>query len=113
MTITTDLMAVSKKLTQLANKAEKLAVAIGKTGALKAKPIQTKTKAKAVTKKTPPKAGKGTDTDKVLAIINRSKKDSVKYQVNAMKFRRYLKKSIKPRDPFSPSISKAETTYAS
>jgi DNA replicative helicase MCM subunit Mcm2 (Cdc46/Mcm family) len=74
MTITKDLKAVSKKLTQLANQAEKLAVAIGKTGRSKAKPVQTKTKAKAVAKKTPPTAGKGTDTDKVLAIINRSKK---------------------------------------
>ena len=74
MTITKDLKAASKKLTQLANQAEKLAVAIGKTGKSKAKPAQTKTKAKAVTKKAPPKVGEGTDTDKVLAIINRSKK---------------------------------------
>ena len=74
MTITKDLQAVSKKLTQLANQAEKLAVEIGKTEKLKAKPVKTKTKAKAVTKKAPPKVGKGTDTDKVLAIINRSKK---------------------------------------
>jgi hypothetical protein len=74
MTITKDLKAVSKKLTKLANQAEELAVAIGKTETSKVKPIQTKTKAKAVTKKAPPKVGKGTDTDKVLAIINRSKK---------------------------------------
>ena len=67
MTITKDLQAVSKKLSNLANQAEKLAVAIGKTE-------KSKTKAKAVTKKAPPKVSKGTDTDKVLAIINRSKK---------------------------------------
>jgi hypothetical protein len=74
MTITKDLQAVSKKLTQLANQAEKLAVAIGKTETSKAKTVKTKTAAKAVTKKAPRKVGKGTDTDKVLAIINRSKK---------------------------------------
>jgi hypothetical protein len=74
MTITKDLKAVSKKLAQLANQAEKLAVAIGKTETSKTKPVRTKTKAKAVTKKAPSKVGKGTDTDKVLAIIKRSKK---------------------------------------
>jgi hypothetical protein len=74
MTITKDLQAVSKKLAKLANQAEQLAVAIGKTDKSKAKSVKTKTKARAVAKKTPPKVGKGTDTDKVLAIINRSKK---------------------------------------
>ena len=38
------------------------------------KSVKTKTKAKAVTKKAPAKGGKETDTDKVLEIINRSKK---------------------------------------
>jgi predicted transcriptional regulator of viral defense system len=36
--------------------------------------VKTKPKAKAVSKKAPVKGGKKTDTDKVLAIINRSKK---------------------------------------
>lgn len=74
MAITRDLQAVSKKLSNLANQAEKLAVAIGKTEKSKTTPVKSKTKAKAVTKKAPPKVSKGTDTDKVLAIINRSKK---------------------------------------
>lgn len=74
MTITKDLETISKKLTQLANQAEKLSVAIGKAEKSKANPVQTRTKAKSVTKKAPPKVVKGTDTDKVLAIINRSKK---------------------------------------
>ena len=46
--------------------------ALGKAEKPKAKPVRTK--AKAVTKKAPAKAAKKTDTDKVLAIINRSKK---------------------------------------
>jgi hypothetical protein len=74
MTITKDLQAVSKKLAKLSNQAEKLALAIGITEKSKAKPVKTKTKAKAVPKKLPPKVDKETDTDKVLAIINRSKR---------------------------------------
>jgi hypothetical protein len=74
MTITKDLQTVSKELTKLAKQAEKLAVAIGKTEKSKAKPVKTRTNAKAATEKAPPIVGKGTDTDKVLAIINRSKK---------------------------------------
>jgi ElaB/YqjD/DUF883 family membrane-anchored ribosome-binding protein len=72
MTINKDLQAISKELTKLVKQIEKLAAALGK--AEKPKAISVKTKAKAVTKKAPPKGGKKTDTDKVLAIINRSKK---------------------------------------
>jgi len=36
--------------------------------------VKTKTKAKAVAKKAPVRVGKKTDTDKILAIVNRSKK---------------------------------------
>ena len=68
MTISKDLQAVSKELTKLAKQAEKLAAALGKAG-------KPKTKAKAViTKKAPAKSRKKTDTDKLLAVINRSKK---------------------------------------
>jgi uncharacterized coiled-coil DUF342 family protein len=74
MTITRDLQAISKELTKLVKQTEKLAAALGKTEKPKAKSVKTKTKAKAVTKKAPAKGGKITDTDKVLAIINRSKK---------------------------------------
>ena len=74
MTITKDLQAISKELTKLAKQTEKLAAALGKAEKPKAKSVKTKTKAKAVTKKAPAKGGKKTDTDKVLAIINRSKK---------------------------------------
>jgi ElaB/YqjD/DUF883 family membrane-anchored ribosome-binding protein len=72
MTINKDLQAISKELTKLVKQIEKLAAALGK--AEKPKTISVKTKAKAVTKKAPAKGGKKTDTDKVLAIINRSKK---------------------------------------
>jgi hypothetical protein len=74
MTITKDLQAISKELTKLANQTEKLAAEIGKTKKPVAKSVQTTTKAKAVTKRAPVKAVKKTDTDKLLAIINRSKK---------------------------------------
>jgi hypothetical protein len=74
MTITKDLQAISKELTKLANQTEKLAAELGKAEKLKAKPVKTKTKAKAVTKKAPVKAAKITDTNQVLAIVNRSKK---------------------------------------
>ena len=74
MTITKDLQKVSKELTKLGNQIEKLSAALGKVEQPKAKSVKTKPKAKAVSKKAPAKGGKKTDTDKVLAIINRSKK---------------------------------------
>ena len=74
MTITKDLQAIRNKLTKLAEKTEKLAAALEKTDQPAAKSVKTKTKSKAVTKKAPVKAAKKTDTDKVLEIINRSKK---------------------------------------
>ena len=74
MTITKDLQAISKELTNLAKQTEKLAAALGKAEKPKAQSVKTTTKAKTVTKKAPVKAAKITDTDKVLAIINRSKK---------------------------------------
>ena len=75
MTITKDLQAISKELTKLAKQTEKLAAALEKAEKSKAKSVKTKTKVKAViSKKAPAKGGKKTDTDKLLAIINRSKK---------------------------------------
>jgi len=74
MTITKELLAISKELMKLIKKTEKLAAALEKTDQPTAKSVKTKTKAKAAAKKTPVKAAKKTDTDKVLEIINRSKK---------------------------------------
>ncbi len=75
MTINKDLQTVSKELTKLVKQIEKLAAALEKAEKPKTKSVTTKTKAKAViTKKAPAKGGKKTDTDKLLAIINRSKK---------------------------------------
>ena len=74
MTITKDLQDISKELTKLVNQIEKLATELGKAEKPKAKSVKTTPKAKAVSKKNPVKGGKKTDTDKVLAIINRSKK---------------------------------------
>ena len=74
MTMTKDLQAISIELTKLANQTEKLAAELGKAKKPAAKSVTMKTMAKAVTKKAPAKSGKITDTDKVLAIINRSKK---------------------------------------
>jgi pantothenate kinase len=75
MTITKDLQAISKELTKLVKQTEKLAAALEKAEKPKAKSVKTKTKAKTViTKKAPAKGGKKTDTDKLLAVINRSKK---------------------------------------
>ena len=74
MTITKDLQAISKELTKLANQTEKLAAELGNVKKPAAKPIKPKIKAKAVAKKAPVKVAKKTDTDKLLAIINRSKK---------------------------------------
>ena len=74
MTIPKDLQTVSKELMKLVNQIEKLAAALGKVEQPKAKSVKTKPKAKTVSKKAPAKGGKKTDTDKVLAIINISKK---------------------------------------
>jgi len=74
MTMTKELQAIRNKLTKLAEKTEKLAAALEKTDQPAAKSVKTKTKSKAVTKKAPAKGAKKTDTDKVLEIINRSKK---------------------------------------
>ena len=74
MTITKDLQTISKELTKLVNQIEKLAAALAKAEEPKEKSAKKKAKAKAVGKKAPAKGGKKTDTDKVLAIINRSKK---------------------------------------
>jgi ElaB/YqjD/DUF883 family membrane-anchored ribosome-binding protein len=74
MTITKDLQAISKELTKLIKQTEKLAAALGKAEKPKAQSVKPKARAKVVTKKAPAKAGKKTDTEKVLAIINRSKK---------------------------------------
>jgi ElaB/YqjD/DUF883 family membrane-anchored ribosome-binding protein len=72
MTITQDLQAICKELTKLVKQTEKLAAALGKSEKPKAQSVTAK--AKAVTKRAPARGGKKTDTDKVLAIINRSKK---------------------------------------
>ena len=74
MTIAKDLQTISKELTKLVKQTEKLAAELGKAEKPTAKSVKTKTKGKAVTKKVPVKAAKKTDTDKLLAIINRSKK---------------------------------------
>ena len=74
MTITKDLQAIGKELTKLAKQTEKMAAALEKAQKPKATSAKTKTKAKAVAKKAPVKAAKKTDTDKLLEIINRSKK---------------------------------------
>ena len=74
MTLTKDLQAISNKLTKLAEQTEKLAAALEKTDQPAAKSVKTKTIAKTVSKKAPVKVAKKTDTDKVLEIINRSKK---------------------------------------
>jgi predicted Rossmann fold nucleotide-binding protein DprA/Smf involved in DNA uptake len=74
MTLTKGLQAISKELTKLVNQTEKLAAELKKLEKPAAKPVKTKTMAKAVTKRAPAKGGKKTDTDKLLAIINRYKK---------------------------------------
>jgi hypothetical protein len=74
MTITRDLQAISKELTKLVRQTEKLAAELGKAEKPKAISVKTKTKTNAVTKKAPAKVGKKTDTDKLLAVINRFKK---------------------------------------
>ena len=74
MTITKDLQAISKELIKLVKKIEKLAAELEKAQKPKATSVKTMAKAKAATKKAPVKAAKKTDTDKLLEIINRSKK---------------------------------------
>jgi ATP-dependent RNA circularization protein (DNA/RNA ligase family) len=74
MTITKDLQAIRNKLKKLAEKTEKLAAELGKAQKPAVKSVKTAPKSKSVTKKAPVKAAKKTDTDKVLEIINRSKK---------------------------------------
>ena len=75
MTLTKDLQAISKELKKMAKQTEKLAVALGKVEKPQAKSVKTKARAKAVAKKVPLKPAKKTATNKVLAIINRSKKE--------------------------------------
>ena len=70
MTMTKDLKAISKELMKMVKQTEKLAAELGKAE----KPAAKSVKPKTVTKKAPAKAAKKTDTDKLLAIINRSKK---------------------------------------
>ena len=74
MTITKDLQTIRRELAKLVKQTEKLTAAIGKTEKTKARPVVAKAKARVAAKKAPAKGGKKTDTDKVLAIINRSKK---------------------------------------
>ena len=74
MTMTKDLQAIGKELTKLVKQIEKLAAALEKAEKPKATSVKATAKAKAVPKKAPVKAAKKTDTDKLLAIINRSKK---------------------------------------
>ena len=74
MTITRDLQTVSKELTKLVKQIENLTAALGKAEKPKAKSVKATTKTKVVAKKAPVKAAKITDTDKLLAIINRFKK---------------------------------------
>ena len=74
MTMIKDLQAISKELTKLVKQIEKLASPLDKAEKPKATSVKTMAKAKAVTKKAPVKAVKKTDTDKLLAVINRSKK---------------------------------------
>ena len=74
MTMTRDLQVISKELIKLVKKIEKLAAALEKAEKPKATSVKTKAKAKAVSKKAPVKAAKKTDTDKLLEIINRSRK---------------------------------------
>jgi predicted transcriptional regulator of viral defense system len=51
-----------------------LAAELGKADQPKAKSVKRKTKSKAVAKKSPVTAAKKTDTDMLLAVINRYKK---------------------------------------
>ena len=74
MTMIKDLQAISKELTKLTKQIENLTAALGKAEKPKAKSVKTTTKAKVVTKKAPVKTAKITDTDQVLAIVNRYKK---------------------------------------
>jgi hypothetical protein len=75
MTIKRELTAVKKKITAIGLKVEKLIAAVEKGETKVAKPSKAKA-VKATAKKAPAKkkAGRVTDTDKVLNIIKRSKK---------------------------------------
>jgi hypothetical protein len=73
MTITKDIQAFSKELTKLAKQIENLAAELGK--AEKQPSFKIKTKAKAISKKAPAKAAKKSYAEKVISIIERSKKD--------------------------------------
>ena len=75
MTMTKDLQTIIKELKKLVKQIENFTAAFGKAEQPKAKSIKPKTNTKAFrTKKAPAKGAKKTDTDKLLAIINRSKK---------------------------------------
>jgi lambda repressor-like predicted transcriptional regulator len=74
MTLSKDLQAISKELMKLVKQTEKLAAELSKAGKPKAKAVKQKTKAKAVSKKAPTKGARKTDTDRLLAVINRHKK---------------------------------------
>ena len=74
MTLSMDLQTVSKQLIKLVKQTEKLAAQLSKAEKPKSKAGKRKTKAKAVAKKVSAKGAKKTDTDKLIAVINRHKK---------------------------------------
>jgi hypothetical protein len=76
MTIQTELSAVKKKITTIKLKVDKLISAVEKSDTKVAKPAKTKAVKAKPAKKAPAKkkAARITDTDKILNIINRSKK---------------------------------------
>ena len=74
MTLSRDLQVVGKELTKLVKKIEKLSTELGKSEISEAKSVKSKTKTKTAAKKAPAKGAKKTDTDKLLAVINRHKK---------------------------------------
>ena len=71
MTMKKDLLAISKELKKLSQKTERLISDIEKIEKQKVKPTKVRATKKVPAKK---KAARLTDTDKVLRIINRSKK---------------------------------------
>lgn len=74
MKITKDLQSISKQLAKLAAQTEKLAAVLDAKDKPKAESIKAKTQSKTVAQKAPVKGVKKTDTETVLAIVNRSKK---------------------------------------
>jgi septal ring factor EnvC (AmiA/AmiB activator) len=74
MTIQSDLKAVQKELQKLTKQTEKIAAQIEKLEKQKTKATKPKAEVRPALKKAPAKKSKRTDTDRVLAIINRSKK---------------------------------------